>query len=99
MFWESCNFGSTDGMNSEQRERISHEMEVFMETSEREQRLHLSGSIPSIEAFWDYRLGSSAVFVVLGVNEYVALEPRSCDMHELQKLQELPLIRLKVRVG
>lgn len=41
--------------------------------SEKEQRLRLTGAVPSIEEFWEYRMGSSAVFVTLAVNEYVTL--------------------------
>jgi Terpene synthase family 2, C-terminal metal binding len=48
-------------------------MKTFMEMSEEEQRLRLSGTIPSVEEFWEYRLGSSAVCVTLAVNEYVNL--------------------------
>jgi hypothetical protein len=46
------------------------EMEFFMETSEKEQRLRLSGTIPSLDEFWHYRLGSSAVAVCLSLNEF-----------------------------
>ena len=40
-----------------------------MEMSEREQRLRMTDALPSIEEFWEYRLGCSAVNVVLAVNE------------------------------
>lgn len=60
---------SIDVSRIEQRERFSFEMEVFMEMSEREQRLRLSSTVPSVEEFWAYRLGSSAVCVTLAVNE------------------------------
>ena len=58
-------------LNLEQRERFSREVETFMNASEREQRVRLSGGLPSVEEFWEYRLGSSAVGVCLAVNEYV----------------------------
>ena len=41
--------------------------------SEREQRLRLDMTLPSVEAFWECRLGSSAVAVCLALNEYVTL--------------------------
>ena len=66
---------SVDVAFSEQRERISNEMEVFMNMTEREQRLRMNGAVPSVEEYWEYRLGSSAVSVTLAVNESVA--PRS----------------------
>ena len=60
----------------EQNKMVYEEMRFFMDMSEREQRLRLSGTIPSIEEFWHYRLGSSAVSVCLAFIEF------SCeDMH------------------
>lgn len=44
-------------------------MEDFLEMSRQEQVLRLQGTIPSLEEFWSYRLGSSAVYVTLAVNE------------------------------
>ena len=55
----------------EQCERVLMEMTVFIDMSEREQRLRLGTTLPSIEEFWKYRLGSSAVAVCLALNEYV----------------------------
>ena len=43
-----------------------------MDMTEREQRWRMNGAIPSVEEYWDYRLGSSAVTVTLAVNESVA---------------------------
>jgi hypothetical protein len=54
----------------EQRSMVYEEMRFFMEMSEHEQRLRLSGAIPSIEEFWRYRLGSSAVTVCIALNEF-----------------------------
>jgi hypothetical protein len=54
----------------ERRERVYEEMKFFMDMSEQEQRLRLSGIIPSISEFWRYRLGSSAVTVYLALNEF-----------------------------
>ena len=73
-------------------------MGVFMEMSEREQRLRLSGILPSVDEFWGYRLGSSAVHVTLAVNEYVVLESGSLHMLGLLTLPRKPLIKLKVCV-
>lgn len=56
-----------------------------MEMSEEEQRLRLSGTIPSVEGFWEYRLGSSAVCVTLAVNEYVNLIRQAVDTIENAK--------------
>ncbi|MCJ1436765.1 hypothetical protein MMC27_006147 [Xylographa pallens] len=54
----------------EHRERFSQEMKVFVEMSEREQRVRLNGVLPSVEEFWGYRLGSSAVGVCLAALEF-----------------------------
>ena len=44
-------------------------MEDFLEMSRTEQVLRLRGKLPSMEEFWSYRLGSSAVHVMLAVDE------------------------------
>jgi hypothetical protein len=54
----------------DQRKMVYDEMMFFMNMSEQEQRLRLSGTIPSIDEFWRYRLGSSAVSVCLALNEF-----------------------------
>lgn len=45
------------------------ETEDFLEMSRREQVLRLRG-VPSLDEFWSYRLGSSAVYVTIAVNEF-----------------------------
>ena len=45
------------------------ELALFMEKSEVEQRLRLQGSMISVEDFWKFRFGTSAVRVVLCLNE------------------------------
>ncbi len=54
----------------EQRCLFLEEMIFFMDMSEQEQRLRLAGSIATLEEFWRYRLGSSAVAVCLALNEF-----------------------------
>ena len=49
-------------------------MEFFMQMSEQEQRLRLDVFLPTIDEFWAYCLGSSAVGVFLAVNECMALK-------------------------
>ena len=46
------------------------ELALFMEKSGVEQRLRLRPHIIDIEDFWQFRLGTSAVRVVLSLNEY-----------------------------
>ncbi|KAI4182232.1 MAG: hypothetical protein L6R41_006112 [Letrouitia leprolyta] len=53
----------------EQRLRFMDETEDFLEMSRREQVLRLRG-VPSLDEFWSYRLGSSAVYVTIAVNEF-----------------------------
>jgi hypothetical protein len=50
--------------------RVYEEIRLFMEMSELEQRMRLAGVIPSVEEFWRYRLGSSAVTVCMALNEF-----------------------------
>ncbi|KAL8831343.1 MAG: hypothetical protein Q9170_005336 [Blastenia crenularia] len=46
------------------------ELTFFLEKSETEQRLRLQAQITSIEDFWQYRIGTSAVGIVLCLIEY-----------------------------
>ena len=46
------------------------EVRYFMEKSETEQTLRLTERIPTLEEFYQYREGTSAVRVVLALNEY-----------------------------
>ena len=54
---------------TEQRERFMHHMDHFLAMSRQEQTLRLLGTLPSLEEFWSYRPGASAVHVTLAVNE------------------------------
>ena len=45
-------------------------MQFFKNMSEHEQHLRLSGTTPSVEDFWRYRLGSRADPVCLAFNEF-----------------------------
>lgn len=54
----------------EKRHLFLKELVYFMQMSEEEQRLRLSGSIASLDEFWRYRLGSSAVTACLALNEF-----------------------------
>ncbi len=49
--------------------RFMSQMEDFLDMTQQEQMLRLQGKLPSIEEFWSYRLGSSAVNVVIAVHE------------------------------
>ena len=44
-------------------------LEDFLDMSQQEQMLRLRGTLLSIEEFWSYRLGSSAVHVTIAMNE------------------------------
>ena len=44
-------------------------MEHFLDMSRREQILRLQGTLPSLEEYWSYRLGTSAVDVTTAVIE------------------------------
>lgn len=49
-------------------------MSYFLQMSSTEQSLRLSGTIPSLNTFWQYRLGTSAVSVCLALNEFAGHE-------------------------
>ena len=48
-----------------------NEIDYFMEKSEVEHRLRMTEHVVSLEEYWHYRLGTSAVRVVLSVIESV----------------------------
>ncbi|KAI4250167.1 MAG: hypothetical protein L6R40_000339 [Gallowayella cf. fulva] len=54
----------------EQRERFMKEFTTFVKMSQCEQSIRLSGKVPSIDEFWQYRLGTSAVYTCLAINEF-----------------------------
>jgi len=56
-------------VSSEQRDRFLKEITTFVEMSQCEQSMRLDRKVPSIDEFWGYRLGSSAVCVTLAINE------------------------------
>ncbi|CRG92437.1 hypothetical protein PISL3812_09496 [Talaromyces islandicus] len=60
-----------DSCSLTQRRMVFDEMKEFMKQSEQEQHLRLNNDgLPSVAKFWNYRLGASAVFVCLAINEY-----------------------------
>ncbi|EED22466.1 conserved hypothetical protein [Talaromyces stipitatus ATCC 10500] len=64
-------FAIRDSCSLSQRKMVYDEMNEFMKQSEQEQRLRLNNdSLPSVDEFWSYRLGASAVFICLAINEY-----------------------------
>jgi hypothetical protein len=52
-----------------QRQRFMHELTRFLEHTKQEQRFRLLNQIPSVEEYWSFRMGSSAVGLVLAVQE------------------------------
>ena len=73
------------------------EFAFFMEKSEVEQRVRLQAQIVTIEDFWQYRLGTSAVRVVLCLNEYcneTALPSHLMQDHAMAALWDLTNINI-----
>ncbi len=64
---------SPDGLAPEQRKILMQEIEVFVNMSELEQRVQLSGQLPSVESYQRRRMGTSAVGVCLAIQEWVSL--------------------------
>ncbi|PNP54756.1 hypothetical protein THARTR1_04961 [Trichoderma harzianum] len=56
----------------EQRKRFLREMEFFIRKSQLEQKSRLDGCILSLDEYWDIRMGTSAVGVIMAVNEFSA---------------------------
>jgi len=53
----------------EQRQNFFQDMNFYIETTEVEQRFHLDGKIPTIEEYWEVRMGTSAVAACLAMIE------------------------------
>lgn len=53
-----------------QLRRFRDEIARFMKASEVEQRVRLRGEIPTIEEYWDFRMGTSAVYIGSAAGEY-----------------------------
>lgn len=68
--FESIGSALREHYSLEKRHMFLKEMIFFMDMSEEEQRLRLSGSIASLDEFWRFRTGSSAVPVCLALNEF-----------------------------
>jgi hypothetical protein len=65
-----------------QRRVFFEEVRRFVEMTQREQEIRLSGRIPSVGEYWEYRMGTSAVGTLMGLIEYVAghlRKPRTQD--------------------
>jgi hypothetical protein len=73
----------------DQREMVYEEIRFFMEMSEHEQRLRLSGTIPSIDEYWHYRLGSSAVNVCVVMNEFCMGASLPLEFHSDSDMKDL----------
>ncbi|EHK21849.1 uncharacterized protein TRIVIDRAFT_53145 [Trichoderma virens Gv29-8] len=58
--------------NIEQRKRFLQEMDFFIQKAQVEQKSRLDGRILSLEEYWDIRMGTSAVGVIMAVNEFSA---------------------------
>ena len=51
------------------------QIEFFVDMSEVEQQVQLSGHLPSVESYRCRRMGTSAVAVCLAIHEYVPSPP------------------------
>ncbi|KAI1337117.1 isoprenoid synthase domain-containing protein [Xylariaceae sp. FL0016] len=54
----------------DQRRRFYDEIARFMLASEEEQKGRLRGQIPTLEGYWQFRLGTSAVYIGTAAGEY-----------------------------
>lgn len=55
--------------NGRLTERFYQELEVFVKMTELEQKVHLSGELPTVREYLDRRMGSSGVHVCLALTE------------------------------
>ncbi|KAL2061942.1 hypothetical protein VTL71DRAFT_7320 [Oculimacula yallundae] len=55
----------------EQRQNFFADMKFYIDTTETEQRYKMDGKIPSLEEYWEARMGTSAVAACLAMIEFV----------------------------
>lgn len=60
----------------EQRQRFMNTIEIFLDMTRQEQMQHLRNTLPAIEEYWSYRLGTSGALVIIAINEWVLKEWR-----------------------
>ncbi|TAQ83097.1 hypothetical protein B7494_g8579 [Chlorociboria aeruginascens] len=53
-----------------QRERFFAEISMFMRMSKREQDIRLQGKLPSLDQYWEFRMGTSAVYIGVSMGEF-----------------------------
>lgn len=61
-------YGGTNP-DQEQRQRFMDELLRFMSHTKHEQDFRLRSEMPTIEEYWSFRMGTSAVGVVVAVQE------------------------------
>ncbi|KAJ5612617.1 terpenoid synthase [Penicillium lagena] len=86
-----------ESCSRDQRERFLHEFRFFMDKSETEQALRLKEDLVTVDEFSRYRLGTSAVRVVLAINEFcngTHLPPEVTDDPEFDKLWDLTNVNI-----
>jgi hypothetical protein len=64
-----------NALSTEQRRALMQQIELFVAMSELEQRVQLSGHLPSVESYRRRRMGTSAVAVCLAIHEYISSLP------------------------
>jgi hypothetical protein len=64
-------FGSEKLMTvrAEQKQRFMNELTRFVEYTKREQEFRVREEIPSVSEYWSFRMGTSAVSLVVAVQE------------------------------
>jgi hypothetical protein len=53
----------------DQRQRFMNEIHRFLEHTKREQQIRLCGSLPTMDEYWGFRAGTSAVGVIVAAQE------------------------------
>ncbi|KAH4910252.1 hypothetical protein HBH73_256010 [Parastagonospora nodorum] len=53
----------------------------FLEQTKREQQTRLSGNVPGLEEYWSYRMGTSAVGVIVAALEYAMREHSNVSIY------------------
>lgn len=51
---------------------LAHDISDFFQCNQLEQKLRLSGKVPTIEEYWQFRYGVSAVAIYCDMHQYVA---------------------------
>ncbi|KAG9242949.1 isoprenoid synthase domain-containing protein [Calycina marina] len=78
-----------DAYDESQRQRLLSEIQLFMRMSRSEQQIRLLGRLPSLEEYWTFRMGTSAVYIGVASGEYANRCPLPASIMDSQTMRDI----------